>query len=135
MFKNTTGKLAVESVGKKMMIKICDGAYDLYRISLVGYSDKYAKIMKNIAGKTMEVDTRYLFPSSFNVIYKDPETGEECIVDISGKFVTEIINDARIGKDKCLYCGKMADHKDVKDEICPFCKHCDMIPIIKTPNQ
>jgi hypothetical protein len=56
------------------------------------YSDSFAETMDRLAGRTCEVDTKYLFPSSFNVI--DPDDPDK-IIDVRWLFCEEVIDDIR----------------------------------------
>jgi len=77
---------------------------------------QYYETMKKLDGMVVEVETDILFAYSFNVA-PVPGVTDHC-VGINADLVAEVINDARIGKYKCGYCGKITE--DI-ETTCPKC--------------
>ena len=108
-----------------MKIKIMDNASGYYRsLQLCGgrgnrcniFNEKWYEILKKIDGKTLEVETKYLFKDQFNTVpIKDvSEQG----LRIMGNMVDEVMDDVRIDKKKCCYCGTVTENINKK---CPKC--------------
>ena len=51
------------------------------------YSDSYVEIMKRLAGRIVEVDTKYMFPTAYNII--DPDNPDK-IISVQKLFCDEI---------------------------------------------
>lgn len=60
--------------------------------------------LNNIAGQWITVETDYLFTNQYNTV---PFKGCTNGVRVEDKDVEMIIEDARVGMGKCLYCGSM----------------------------
>ena len=88
------------------------------------YSDSYASIMERLSGKIVDVDIKYLFKNSFNII--DSENPDK-IIDLQEYLVEEVIDDIRYLKMKCNYCGFIQD----KNEICSKCKKTNFLEKLK----
>jgi hypothetical protein len=72
--------------------------------------------MERIRGKTVEVETKYLFRDQFNTV---PIRGvSESGLRIMMKDVERIIDDARIGRSRCGWCGEHFESGVL------FCPHC-----------
>ena len=84
------------------------------------YCDDYAALMDEIAGMTLEVDTKYLFKTSFNVVH--PTDKDRCI-DVRWLLCDEVIDDIRHLKMKCGYCGETQD----KGTVCINCTRDDCL--------
>ena len=61
--------------------------YRVYGSFLSVYSDEYAKIMERLAGRVVEVDDRFNFPCSYNII--DPDD-TFTVIDVRKLFCEEI---------------------------------------------
>ena len=88
------------------------------------HEKSYHRSLQKIAGRTIEVETDHLFPRSFNSA-PIPETetvGAVPRLDIQAEYVEEVIDDARIGKAKCLYCGESNPTDDI--EMMTGCPNC-----------
>jgi rubrerythrin len=106
-----------------MKIKIKKSAPVIYRKGLNkrptdGYSKReleWIDTLKKVSGKTIEVETDYLFNNQFNTA---PIKGvSERGLRIMENLVEEVIDDERIGKYKCNWCGGYSEKKDK----CPNC--------------
>lgn len=83
-----------------------------------GVSPNWVAIMESIAGTWVEVDTKYLFKTSFNGI-----VNTECgIVDIPLRYVQEIKDDMRRYRKVCNWCG---NHCALAEKKCPACDRSD----------
>ena len=84
-----------------MKIKIRKDAKAIYissaNSSLVDW--RWADILEKIAGKTIEVETEYLFKDQFNTV-PIPGVAEKGL-RIMQNLVEEVIDDVRPGKTKC----------------------------------
>ncbi len=83
-----------------------------------GVSPIWAAIMESIAGTWIEVDTKYLFKTSFNGIV-NTDLG---ICDIPLRYVSEIKDDMRRYRKRCSWCG---NHCALVEKKCPTCKKDD----------
>jgi len=106
-----------------MKIKIKKSAPVIYRRGLNkrpsdGYSKtefEWIETLKQVSGKTIEVETDYLFKNQFNTV---PIKGvSELGLRIMENLVEEVIDDERIGKYKCNWCGHHSENSDK----CPEC--------------
>ena len=88
---------------------------------------EWADKLDSIAGQTIEVETDYLFSDQFNTgpIPGVSDTG----MRIMQAYVSEVIDDRRIGAYRCHYCGNW--HCSVTMEafkgMCPTCGTSDHI--------
>lgn len=90
------------------------------------FTDKldYRKLIQAVAGQWLEVETKYLFNNQYNTkptadqLKIDPKCSGLRIHDVD---VEKIENDARIGKAKCNYCGKIIQ----ADEKCYSYQECE----------
>lgn len=99
---------------KKMYIIIKKDAPEIYEkekmlkagnscILNPSFSESWLGKLKNISGKTIEVDTEFLFPDQFNTV---PIEGvSEKGLRIMSNLVEKVVNDQRIGLSKCQWCG------------------------------
>ena len=93
-----------------MKIRIKENAGRLYRGGFVLQQIpnwEWAKTLDAVQGMTLEVETKFLFSDQFNTA---PVPG----VSVSGlrlmaESVDEVIDDERIGKIKCRWCGHCQD--------------------------
>lgn len=83
-----------------------------------GIDPKWASIMQSIAGTWVEVDTKYLFKTSFNGIV-NTELG---ICHIPLRHVSKIEDDMRRYRKRCNYCG---NHCALVEKHCPACDRND----------
>lgn len=104
-----------------MKIKIKGNAHELYVASIAAGNvpslndDWYGKL-KAIAGKTLVVETKYLFKDQFNTA---PIEGvSELGLRVMVQSVEEVIDDEREWSMRCNYCGKTS-------RVSPKCTHCE----------
>jgi hypothetical protein len=81
----------------------------------------WAETLGKIAGKTIEVETEFLFSDQFNTVpiigINNGKTG----LRLMNSDVAEVIDDIRPTKVRCDWCGKTSD---LVNEVCPHCgKH------------
>ena len=102
-----------------MKIVIRNDASKKYRASIVcGNAVNWVWLdkLKAIEGKTIEVETDFLFRNQFNTV---PITGvSESGLRIMEESVEKVIDDDRKGKVSCGYCGKTVIHIDDKCSEC-----------------
>lgn len=72
--------------------------------------------MKEIAGQWVEVETEYLFDNQYNIT-----TPSGIGLRIMQEYVMDVQDDARIGKGRCSYCGKVSEWQGI--ELCSKCGH------------
>lgn len=83
---------------------------------LRGFSEMgWAKAMKEIEGKWVEIDTRYLFNNQYSTVgVRHASNG----LRITEDDIVDIVDDARVGRSICNWCNRN----------CPsdfmFCPHC-----------
>ena len=89
----------------------------------------WAELLEFLAGKTILVDTTTLFPDRFSVF---PESIWVCIPEY---MVSNVIDDIRIGKGHCGWCGglsdlpdEIADRKQLK---CTECGQKGFVEVLK----
>lgn len=81
-------------------------------------SGDWRQMMQEIAGTVIDVETDYLFRGQYNTA---PIKGVSASgLRIMDKDVAEVIDDARIGLQKCYYCGSTSP---VSADVCPKCQH------------
>jgi hypothetical protein len=112
-----------------MEIKIKDNAHELYRAYVnTGhemYSDKWYEILKAVVGKTLVVETKYLFKDQFNTA---PIEGvSELGLRVMARYVDEVIDDEREYMLRCTYCGQMSEVSYVTSRRCPHCNEGDYL--------
>ena len=120
----------------KMYIKLKSNAASLSRsVTNSCYSENFYQLMKKNEGKWVEVDTTYLFRDAFNskIVHEsfDGNSSIKC-THIPARYVLAVKNDARIGKKRCNYCGKISVYEDKlgrKHKTCPYCHRDDYIHI------
>lgn len=103
-----------------MQVKMKDNASYIYQRNALPhgphtpnyFSQRYHEKIKAIDGQLVEVDTKCLFQNSFNGILADGS-----LIHIPNLLVDEVIDDARVGKGKCNYCGNITDK--------PMCYNCE----------
>ena len=61
-------------------------------------------LLKPIAGKWVEVETEHLYTNQYNTV---PFEGCPTGARVMDEDVDMVIEDARVGKGKCVYCGTM----------------------------
>ncbi|KAB7662870.1 hypothetical protein [Bacillus sp. B1-b2] len=83
--------------------------------------DNWEIIMKQIAGKELEVDTESLFKYEFNT--KEIIGVSKRGIRISDLYVEQILDDARIGKARCDYC----EHTSNALQYCTHCGRTDCL--------
>jgi DNA-directed RNA polymerase subunit RPC12/RpoP len=102
-----------------MKIKIVENADGLFRSFITTGGEvnnpKWEKKLKYLSGKVLEVETDYLFKDQFN-------TAPVPVVSDSGlrimsRYVKEVIDDERITRMRCQYCGH-------NDEVGMTCSKC-----------
>lgn len=71
----------------------------------MNWRNSISKMLDNSEDRTFEVCTSHLFDSSFNVV--NPHS--QYAIQIPDYMVEAVIDDERIGKSKCGYCGKVAE--------------------------
>ena len=102
-----------------MQIVIKKDAHKIYNRSFKPWqvpNMEWLNILSKVAGKTLEVETEYLFKNQYNTA---PIPGvNENGLRIMSESVEKVINDIRPGLMRCNYCGKQAKISDV----CPHCK-------------
>ena len=119
-----------------MEIKIKGNAHEIYasRVNTGQHmflNDKWYEKLKAIAGKTLVVETEYLFKDQFNTA---PIEGvSESGLRIMAESVEEVIDDEREWMLKCNYCGQMSEVSYVTSERCPHCNQGDyLVPLSKS---
>lgn len=81
------------------------------------YSTDYAEKIRQLESKWVDVETEHLFPDQFNTT--SPIKGVSAIgLRIYAIDVDEIQNDERIGRSRCIYCGRWTD----TGKLCPNCE-------------
>lgn len=113
-----------------MKIKIKGNAHELYRAYVntgqePSYNDKWYEMLRAIAGRTLVVETDYLFVDQFNTA-SIPGVSENGM-RIHSRYVDEVIDDEREFKMKCSHCGKMAEVWTVTSLKCPHCLKRDAL--------
>jgi hypothetical protein len=87
------------------------------------------KLLNMVRGKTLIVDTKYLFRDQFNTI---PIRGvSDTGLRIMESAVVEVIDDIRINRSRCNWCGK---HFESGVFFCPHCGQTDYIEPLKRRN-
>lgn len=82
---------------------------------------EWAEKIEKLQGKTLEVETEFLFNNQFNTA---PNEVSEKGMRIMEVLVSKVIDDARIGKQRCSYCGKVSEIKG-NEKTCPHCNESD----------
>lgn len=100
-------------LSKPMMIKVKANAAMLYRNRQNRWrrpiNQNWIKVLRKVQGKTLEVETEYLFKDQFN-------TKKYRIME---DMVEKIINDVREWYQRCDYCGI---NVRIEESVCPRCK-------------
>ena len=80
-------------------------------------------------GKWLDVDTKYLFRNSFNVSIDNK------IIRIHNNYVSEIVDDVRLGLSVCVPCGELKPTTD--NYICSICGKVlyELVPGSKIPEK
>ncbi|MDG0860350.1 hypothetical protein [Staphylococcus equorum] len=110
-----------------MKVRIKKDVKNNYLLDQDSYLDDYEfeDILDNIAGKTLEVDTEFMFPNEFNLKPIPGLTNDFIRVFIED--VDKVIDDIRSGKAHCELCGETSDSL----EVCTHCGHSDYLePLI-----
>lgn len=71
----------------------------------MSWRSSIAKMLDKSEDRTFEVCASHLFDKSFNVV--NPHS--QYVIQIPDYMVEAVIDDERIGKSKCGYCGKVAE--------------------------
>jgi rRNA maturation endonuclease Nob1 len=107
-----------------MKIRISKDARSIY----LGQSQilttwEWAKTMEKIAGMTLEVETDHLFKDQYNTtpIPGISETGLRVMQNV----VEEVIDDERLGKARCHWCGRTGPAQGV----CMTCGKKDYLEV------
>jgi hypothetical protein len=90
----------------------------------MNWRENISKMLKD--GLEHEVETTYLFDNSFNCKHPDGQKSEKFTLSIHvpDYMVESVIDDARTGKSKCSYCGKIHNTpENKKGSVCPSCGH------------
>jgi hypothetical protein len=108
-----------------MQIVIKSNAADLYRsyvcLGKVMNNDGWYDTLKQIEGKTLDVETEYLFQDQYNTA---PIPGvSPNVLRIFDFIVERVIDDIRGTKMRCNWCGKTND----KGNVCPECGKSEYI--------
>jgi rRNA maturation endonuclease Nob1 len=90
---------------------------------------KWAKMLEKVEGKTLEVDTSYLFYDQYNTV-PVPGVSEKGLrlMEID---VERVIDDARLGRMRCNWCEKHSPASDV----CPHCGKSEYLEDFKEAAQ
>ena len=104
----------------RMCVFIRKDAYE-FACSFSYTSPQFRNLMRIYQGTWLDVDTDHLFRDQFNV--KTRQTGW---VRIPAQYVSQVRNDARIGKKICLNCGKSSVYKDSLGRVHNSCPNCKM---------
>lgn len=107
-----------------MKIKIKNDARKIYTSSFSGrpFNREWAEKLEKIQGMVLEVETEYLFKDQYSTA---PIEGvSELGMRIMQESVEEVIDDIRIIRQRCNWCGKNSNRK--LDE-CPHCKRSDYL--------
>lgn len=114
----------------KMYLKISTNAHIKYRSSTLrpyrprdNFNSKWYDKLKAIAGKIIEVETDYLFYDQFNTV--PIKNVSDKGLRIMMQSIDYVINDKRIDKMRCNYCGKVT----IKGNICPYCNKSEYLLI------
>jgi len=106
-----------------MKIKIKSNAEQLYQNTTTAKITNYKfwlewrSVMRSIQGTTIEVETNHLFKDQYNTV---PLPGvSENGLRVLDYIVDGVIDDDRIGRGKCSWCG----HHSIKSE--KGCQHCE----------
>lgn len=105
-----------------MKIKIKNNAHEIYKKRtlrpykpLDNFNGEWYDKLKAITGKKIKIETEYLFKDQFNTV---PIKGVSDIgMRIMAYCVEYVVNDTRINKVKCNWCGKIS----VSGKKCPYC--------------
>lgn len=86
------------------------------KIILSGYATpkQYKDAMEEIAGQWIDVETDHLFENQYNVT-----TPNGVGLRIMESQVRGVQDDARTGKQRCNYCGKISEYIGL--DLCPHC--------------
>ena len=112
---------------KKMKIKIKTNALDMYLREHTNFDgsyegeDHWERILENISGTIIEVDTEMLFKHEFNT--KPIKNISDSGIRVMEEYVEEIFNDLRYGKAFCELCEKVSN----SDEVCTNCGREDYL--------
>ena len=89
---------------EKMLVRLRQGAY-MYASRIVNARDNYENVQRKYlqenAGKWIEIDTSFLSDNQYNSVDG---------IRIYDVMIDAVQNDARIGKSKCRYCGKIEEY-------------------------
>ena len=94
-----------------MKIKLFADASERYRVRCCmpaqPLDQRYFEMLEAVDGQALEVETEHLFEDQYNTA---PITGvSDNGLRVMDYLVEEVIDDARIGKMKCNYCGTSAE--------------------------
>ena len=114
-----------------MQIRIKSDAHGIYARKNRGMKDEWYDKLKAVAGKTLEVETAYLFKDQFNTA---PVEGvSEIGLRIMATSVEEVIDDEREYMLRCTYCGQVSEVSAVHSARCPHCRQGSyLVPLLKS---
>lgn len=86
---------------------------------------RFYRILQQIKGKTIQVDTKFLFSDQFNTV---PIPGiSQRGIRIMERYVEKIIDDIRPGMMRCNWCGRPSK----VSSICMHCGRPDYLEVFK----
>lgn len=112
-----------------MQVRVREGAASLYENrTVISYrqpaSQRYKKMLEQIEGKVVDIDTTYLFKDQFNTA-PIPGVSEQGL-RLTLHEVDQVIDDARPGKGRCNYCGATVPACE-RSDACPNCGRCGYV--------
>jgi hypothetical protein len=113
-----------------MKIVMRKDASRIYAMDSVNYNSSFWEKLNKINGQTIEVETKYLFDNQFNTAPIEGVT--ESGLRIMEILVDRVIDDERVGKCRCRYCGEISTHNNVRKsshEYMPLQKINPYLPI------
>jgi hypothetical protein len=100
-----------------MKLVIKKNAVECYRKQGGMYSPDYAASLRKIEGTIVDVETDHLFEDQYNIVQEN--------LRVFDYAVESIIDDARIGRQHCQYCGKHSAINEktpnMSSDACPKC--------------
>lgn len=103
-----------------MQLLIKKNAQKIYKEEGGSFNQEYYNKLGKIAGKWVNVETKYLFSDQYNI--------EEENLRVFDNIIEKIKDDARKGKARCHWCGKISQcHYDItrKQFTIKECQHCN----------
>ncbi len=74
--------------------------------------------VETLQGRTFDVDISMLFKDNFFVLSGQNFKSDKYDLSIDAEYVAEVIDDVRIGKTLCEFCGAIFDEKPSECEFC-----------------